>query len=571
MSIFRVFSFLVLFFLFVLLGVLNSYSEETNLEKARVLNQHVVKLHEQGLYAEAVPMAEQVLKIREKILGQEHVDVAHALNNLGLLHNSLGNRERAEALYGRALQIFEKTLGPQHPNVAEIKNNLANLYLSRGEYPWSESLYKEAREIFHINYGSDHPRAAKMENNLGMLYYSIGDYDEAERHFKCALAIAERALGPEHTCVKRISDNLIDLYQFTGDYIKAGFLQNGDSRTQKKDLEPFESEMPTDEAIEKEPKNVSEKMPGNDLDPTGKPLTEKEAPIPQSRPAHGKDLKTESAGALEKAPADSYSLHLGSFRTLSRAEKAIGEYERKGLPAYCVKVDLEEKGIWHRVFTGSFAERKQAETFGQEHGLTGATVKKIRSAGPGNLLTSSSGSKPLPEKEESSPEPQSVPEIETYVEPAGSPEKMFSYPYSLYLGSFRTLSRANTAVGEYNKKGLSAYFAKVELGEKGTWYRVFTGYFAETGQAEKFRREHGLTEATIWKTRYANLIDIEPFTHDVEDRIASLRNLGYCPYSIRYPEGRSRLLIGAFLTERGANRQYERLKSAGIESHVVNR
>jgi len=282
-------------------------------------------------------------------------------------------------------------------------------------------------------------------------------------------------------------------------------------------------------------------------------------------------LKTESAGALEQVPVDSYSLHLGSFRTLSRTEKAIGEYERKGLPAYFVKVDLKEKGIWHRVFTGSFAERKQAEAFGQKHGLTGATVKKIRSAGPGNLLTSSSGSRPLPENEKSSPEPQFVPEIETYVEPAGSPEKTFSYPYSLFVGSYRTLKRANAAIAEYESMGLSAYFTKVELGEKGTWYRVFTGYFAETGQAERFREEHGLTEAAIWTTRYANLIDIEPFAHDVEDKIASLRNLGYCPYSIRCPEGRSRLLVGAFLTKRGANLQYEGLKSAGIESHVVNR
>lgn len=571
MSVLRVFSFLVLFILFVLLGVLNSYSEETALEKAMVLNQHVVKLHEQGLYAEAVPMAEQALKIREEILGREHVDVAHALNNLGLLHNSLGDKDRAESLYMRALQIFEKTLGPQHPNVAEIKNNLANLYLFRGEYPRSESLYKEAREIFHINYGSDHPRAAKMENNLGMLYYSMGDYDEAERHFKCALAKAEKALGPEHACVERISDNLIDLYQFTGDYIKADLLRNADSRPWKNDLGPFESEMPTNEEIEKEPIKAVKKEPENGLAPKTEPLPEKEAPVLQYRPAHGEGLMPESSGTSGKAPAYIYSLHLGSFRTLSRAEKAIVEYERKRLPAYCVKVDLKEKGIWHRVFTGSFAERKQAEAFGREHGLTEAKVKRIRFAGPANLPTSSYGNRQGPEKEKPGPEPQSSPEIETYVELAGSPEKTFSYPYSLFLGSFRTLKRANAAVSQYKEKGLTAYFAKVELGKKGTWYRVFTGYFSGTEEAERFKKKHGLTEAAIRKTRYANLIDIKPFAHDFEDRIASLRTLGYCPYSIRDSGGRHRLLVGAFLTKTGAVRHYEGLKSVGIENHVVNR
>jgi cell division septation protein DedD len=155
-------------------------------------------------------------------------------------------------------------------------------------------------------------------------------------------------------------------------------------------------------------------------------------------------------------------------------------------------------------------------------------------------------------------------------ETAPVPEKIVSYPYSLYLGSFQNLERAKKAVSLYGAKGVSAYWVKVLL-SKGTWYRVYAGYFEDSEKAQQLRREKGLKEATIEETPYANLIGAFTSSDEVEDRISYLRNLGYSPYAVKDPGGKFRLYVGAFYPEYRAKRQYKELNASGVQSRVVKR
>jgi len=86
----------LLYFLFlILLPVLytspgNLYSQENKLEKANVLNEKVEQLYKQGRFTESLPLAEQILEIRKKVLGPEHTDTAESLNDLAGLYYSPG-------------------------------------------------------------------------------------------------------------------------------------------------------------------------------------------------------------------------------------------------------------------------------------------------------------------------------------------------------------------------------------------------------------------------------------------------------------------------------------------------
>ncbi|MGD8985499.1 MAG: polysaccharide biosynthesis tyrosine autokinase, partial [Desulfobacteraceae bacterium] len=149
-------------------------------------------------------------------------------------------------------------------------------------------------------------------------------------------------------------------------------------------------------------------------------------------------------------------------------------------------------------------------------------------------------------------------------------DKTVSYPYSLYLGSFQNQERAKKAVSFYTEKGVSAYWVKVLL-SKGTWYRVYVGYFENGGKAKRFREEKGLNEATVEEVPYANLIGVFTSSEELEDRILYLRNLGYSSYAVKDLGGKFRLYVGAFYPEHRAKRQYNDLKFSGIESQVVKR
>ena len=67
-------------------------------------------------------------------------------------------------------------------------------------------------------------------------------------------------------------------------------------------------------------------------------------------------------------------------------------------------------------------------------------------------------------------------------------EERPSYPYSLYLGSYRTVGQADRVAQTIKEKGFSAYRVKVNLGEMGTWYRVFAGCFRTVGEAKSAKR-----------------------------------------------------------------------------------
>ncbi|MGK7895356.1 MAG: tetratricopeptide repeat protein [Xenococcus sp. (in: cyanobacteria)] len=75
------------------------------LAEADKLEQQIIELYQQGKYSEAIPLAEQVLAIRQEQLGDNHPSTAESLDNLALLYQAQGRYPEAEALYQKVLAI----------------------------------------------------------------------------------------------------------------------------------------------------------------------------------------------------------------------------------------------------------------------------------------------------------------------------------------------------------------------------------------------------------------------------------------------------------------------------------
>jgi len=196
-------------------------SQSAELEEAERLLKQVVKLHGEHKYSEAIPLAERVLALFEKLLGPADPLVAMPLDNLAVLHQERGDYTRAEPLLRRALTLREKGLGPDHPDVANSLNNLGRLYQAKGDYGRAEPLLVRALSILEKALGPDHLDVATSLTNLATLYQAKGDYALAERHFQRALAIHEKELGPDHPDVAESLNYLAALYHAKGDYVRA--------------------------------------------------------------------------------------------------------------------------------------------------------------------------------------------------------------------------------------------------------------------------------------------------------------------------------------------------------------
>ena len=150
-------------------------------------------------------------------------------------------------------------------------------------------------------------------------------------------------------------------------------------------------------------------------------------------------------------------------------------------------------------------------------------------------------------------------------------ERDLSYPYSIYHGSYKSRERAEKAVSEYQEKGLSPYWVKIDLGDRGVWYRVFSGYFQKREQANEFIEQKQIAKSESRHTRYANLIGLFAFQEELEEEKVRLSKLGYCPYVIPRGDGESLLCVGAFYQKARAQRQQEELASKGVHSMIVER
>ena len=195
--------------------------EDVQLAQAEQLTQQVSELKQQGKYLEAIPLAQEALRIRQQVLGDEHPYVAASLDHLAGLYESMGRYEAAEPLLNQALEMNKRLLGDEHPLVATSLNNLAGFYRAMGRYEAAEPLYTQALEMFRKLLGDEHPSVATSLNNLAFLYESMGRYEEAEPLYTQALEMFRKLLGDEHPSVATSLNNLAFLYESMGRYEEA--------------------------------------------------------------------------------------------------------------------------------------------------------------------------------------------------------------------------------------------------------------------------------------------------------------------------------------------------------------
>ena len=190
-------------------------------EFGRVLYDAAWFLWERARYAEAQPLFERAMAIREKALGPEHPDVAVSLNALAILYRDQGRSAEAQALFKRALAIRENALGPDHIDVAQSIQGLAVVHFEQGRYSEAQPLLERTLAIRENALGPDHAEVGKSLNGLANLHYLQGRYAQAQALFERSLAIWENALGLEHPNVARNLNGLANLYRIDGRYAEA--------------------------------------------------------------------------------------------------------------------------------------------------------------------------------------------------------------------------------------------------------------------------------------------------------------------------------------------------------------
>ncbi len=192
-----------------------------SLEVAESLHSLGELLFVQGDLAQAEKSLRDALALRQKLLGERHAAVAETLNSLGVIAYARGDPRRADPLLRQALTLRKAVLGPAHPAVAESLSNLAAVLAAEGQQGSALELYREALALQRRVLGEEHPDVATTCTSLAKVLYEQKDYAGAEELARQALAIRRTVFGAAHPAVATALRQLAAVLYARGDYAQA--------------------------------------------------------------------------------------------------------------------------------------------------------------------------------------------------------------------------------------------------------------------------------------------------------------------------------------------------------------
>lgn len=155
-------------------------------------------LEETGRYQFAYSVYDCAVRIRSKVLGNQHPDLGTSVNNLGLTLFKLGRFEQSEKTLRLALQIRTNALGENHRDVAQTWNNLALAVGELGDLNASYEYLMKSKEIFDSDSEGDEEGKLTRLNNIAGILHRRGKDQEAETIMRQVIEARERLFGPEH-------------------------------------------------------------------------------------------------------------------------------------------------------------------------------------------------------------------------------------------------------------------------------------------------------------------------------------------------------------------------------------
>ena len=169
---------------------------------------------------------------------------ADACLDAGHIAIRLGEYDKALEYYNKALKIREKILRTDNIDIARSYECLGFFYAKKFEYDKALECSNKAREIYESGLGTDDlyiPLICDVTyDNIGAFYYRLGNYDKAFEYYIKALAIHEKEYETDFFNTKstqkgidEIKDILLSYTQEQIDKIKE-ILSSFYSKTQKK-------------------------------------------------------------------------------------------------------------------------------------------------------------------------------------------------------------------------------------------------------------------------------------------------------------------------------------------------
>ena len=190
-------------------GLLEQYYDDK-------FNNFALVMQENGDWNTAEQLQNQIIEMRRKLLGPEHLYTLLSMGNLANIYSNQGRWNKAEQLELQVLDMRKKLLGAEHPHTLLSLGNLGSTYSDQGRWNEAEQVQLQVMDIRKKLLGPEHPDTLLSMEDLARICSGQERWDEAEQLELQVLDIRKKLLGPEHPDTLLSMGNLAGIYSNQG-------------------------------------------------------------------------------------------------------------------------------------------------------------------------------------------------------------------------------------------------------------------------------------------------------------------------------------------------------------------
>ncbi|XP_076823328.1 nephrocystin-3-like isoform X2 [Clavelina lepadiformis] len=141
----------------------------------------------------------RTLTLEELTLGEDSLETAQALYDLGVLYHLQNNLENAESVFKRSVKIREKLIGRKNLEVAQCLHNLGSVYNERRQYSKALDCMSDALTIRKEMLGLHDSSTVSTLKHVAVLYKKLNDHNKARHSYEHLLQISIEVSGEKST------------------------------------------------------------------------------------------------------------------------------------------------------------------------------------------------------------------------------------------------------------------------------------------------------------------------------------------------------------------------------------
>jgi TonB family protein len=182
-------------------GTVQDSDRSKELAKASELSAQVNRLFNEQHYKEALPIAQQVVDVRQRLLSPDDEQLGFALSNLAEIYHSLKREVEATKAFQGALAVYEAHSEQHGSIIAKTLERLGYGFFLKGDYESAEPLYMRSVELQEKVFGPTDTQTILAMKNYACIGFMASALRSRRRDYSRREADdAKRALNARATC-----------------------------------------------------------------------------------------------------------------------------------------------------------------------------------------------------------------------------------------------------------------------------------------------------------------------------------------------------------------------------------